>query len=365
MALLTLIRRLIGRSCETPANGAEASPTAASAADAPAPSNFVEEPPFAPVPAPSKTSAPDEEIVIPENEWWHAAPVEDAPAAARPPGGVDAALREQLVRVLDDPNCELPRLPQVAQRALFMLSRDDVEYQRLAELVGQEPALTADVLRVANSVIYRGVEEVRRLDHAFARLGQRTLRQIVMATTVKGMAIRTGGADRSIGEQLWQAALASAVLVEEVGKRVGLGGDEMFLIGLLHDIGSMAILNVVHRHEQRHKRQLPREAFDSLCRDWHEHIGLRLSDAWNLPAPLPEIIASHHREPADDDPHAKRRRVVQFVDACCGRLGYAANPPGDFFALPGAVGLGFQDDDETRRFLRTLPAVLAEKAALF
>ena len=78
------------------------------------------------------------------------------------------------------------------RRALVMLRDPSVDFGRLAELIEQDPATSAQLLKVANSVAYGGINKVARLDLAFARLGCRTLRSVILAITTKGLMIRTG-----------------------------------------------------------------------------------------------------------------------------------------------------------------------------
>ena len=312
---------------------------------------------------------PDEQPeVMPESEltgWW--TPDGETTVVAPPLTGderlVDRDLHDHLVRVLDDPDLALPRLPQIAQRALIMLHDPGVDFGRLAELIEQDPAVAAEVLRIANSVAYRGIAEVARLDLAFARLGSRTLRSIILALSTKGLMIQTGAAERSRGEELWQRALVSGIVLEQFSDSARLSRDEAFMLGLLHDIGMLAVLRVLHDYERTGGRRVPRPLFDRLCGEWHEHIGLRLADAWNLPKPLPDIIGNHHRDLRDDDPLLYTRSLVQFADVVCAMLEYAPYVPYDFFALPCVRRIGLQNDTATCRKLAVLPELIAQRIA--
>ena len=81
---------------------------------------------------------------------------------------MDGNLYEALVAVLRDPALELPRMSHVAQRGLQLLSNVDVDFGRLARIFATDPAIAAEILKVANSPLYRGVREINRLDLAIA-----------------------------------------------------------------------------------------------------------------------------------------------------------------------------------------------------
>jgi len=288
--------------------------------------------------------------------WW----VSEARTAAPPTDKemTDQTLYDRLVRVVDDAEFKLPRLSRVAQQALCLLNDEKVDHARLASAVQQDAAIAAEVLRLANSPLYRGIVVIKRLDVAIGRLGRRVLQSIVLAETVKGLAILTGGPQRSLGEELWQRSLASAVVLEQFAPRFKLAPDEQFLVGLLHDIGMLAILRVMLDYEAENGRQTPRPVFDRLCDEWHEHIGLGLAEAWNLPDPLPALIASHHATPEIDDPLQTRRLLVQAADAACAMLGYAPAGPESFFGLHCVQRLGLHPNAEVCRLLEPLPELV-------
>lgn len=272
---------------------------------------------------------------------------------------IDAALHKAIVAVVREPDLELPRLPQVAQQALALLAQPDSRARQLAALIEQDPMLAAAVLRTANSAMYRGVSEITRLEPAFARIGQRSLRGIVLSENVKALAIRvTSGGERSLGHELWQRSIASATIAARFADRVKMSEDEAFLTGLLHDIGMLAVLRIVHDYQKTHGRRVSRTLFDVLCDEWHEHLGLRLADAWNLPTPLPELIAGHHQEPTVADPLRGQRHLLQFTDVVTAMLEYSPYVAYDFFNMPCVAAMGLRDDAATRTMLMELPAVI-------
>jgi HD-like signal output (HDOD) protein len=328
-------------------------PAALDAAAAPAPA--------APADAPADATAAD--------VWWAARPAGGAAPEPADEGDPEAleqlhdGLYRELGALVDDPNPDLPRLPHVTERAMVMLGSVDVDYRALAGVVSEDPALTAQVLRVANSALYGGVQQVRSLELAFARLGQRTVRGTIMSATLRALSIRLEGSGprRTLGEDIWRRALASGVAMSTLAPPCGRDPDEAFLHGLLHDMGLWLVLLVVHRHTQRTGARVPRSVFERLAAEWHEHAGRRLSEAWNLPAPLPDLIMSHHKLPAADDRLAPERCLIMTGDACCALLGYGPYQPYDLFQLPCVQRLGLADTPDVHTLLRGLPERIAER----
>jgi len=268
-------------------------------------------------------------------------------------------------RDFHDPNLDLPTLPRVPHRALVMLRDPNVDYGKLAAVVKEDPATAADVLRVANSAAYGRLFKVAGLETAFVRLGRRTVRSILMATALKRLTIRTGGTKRTLGEELWQQAIVSGVLLGQIGQRYAMQEDEAFLLGLLHDIGKLALLRILHEYHKTQGGTLSRPIFEGVCAQWHEPLGLRLASAWKLTYPLPAIIGNHHGQPDESDPLYLHRLLVQFADVTCAMLSYGPYVPYDFFALPCIRGLGIEDADRWQNWLTCVPALIAEQAGVF
>ncbi len=300
-------------------------------------------------------SAQEPEPEIPEG-WW--TPAE--PPVTRPPSyrgrvqPVDVGLYDELKGFLADPNLKLPQVPQVTQELLSLLDQDNVSFARAAEVAQRDSVITAEILRIANSSQFRGIREIRRLDMAFARLGVKQLRSVLLGVTMKAIAIHTGGNKKSLGEQLWQQSMASAAASAGFAQRYDLGPEDAFMAGLLHDIGMLVMLKLIHDFQGRGHQRITLSMFYALTEEWHEHLGLRLADSWNLPSPLPELIGQHHTFPKIDDPLWKLRSIVMLSDATCALLRYARYVPYDLFALPAAQKLCFAKTPANCKFLADL-----------
>lgn len=307
-----------------------------------------------------------DEAPPPAPGWWvpRGEPVSTVGAISTGTAPVDAELYDALRAALTDPQLELPRIPQVANRALMMLRDSSTDFHELAGTIETDQALTAAVLRTANSAMYRGYHEITNLEQAFLRIGQRALRGMILGFSVKHLAIRTGGPQRTIGEELWRRSTASAVICAYFGVPHGLPADELTLVGLLHDIGMLGVSRVMNDFQLRTGRKLPRALFDQMSREWHEHLGLRLADEWNLPSPLPELIGNHHREPDAHDPLAIHRRLIMLSEVICSMLEIAPYVPYDFFNLACVQALGIQDDEATRLRLLRLPDLIRARAEM-
>lgn len=275
-------------------------------------------------------------------------------------GLVDRDLYEHLSHILDDAQLELPRLPRVTQRAMQLVRDPDVCFASLAAVVRGDSALTIAVLRVANSPPYRGLSDPPTLESAFARLGLRTLASIVLTCSLHDL-MRTGNGEPTLADGLWQRSLASAVITTRFAHLCRIDEGEALLLGLLHDVGSLAVCGLLGDYQKAHGRRVSRLLFDRLCVEWHERIGMRLAEQWELPGALRDVIAAHHGRPDDDDPLRRERLLVQVADCVCALLRYAPYVAYDFFELPCVCGLGLREERAVLDLLTPLPELIEER----
>jgi len=179
----------------------------------------------------------------------------------------------------------LPSLPDVAIEVRRMVEAD-APLAQLAAVIGRDPALSARLIKVANSASMRGRSPVEEIRGAIQRLGLRLVRSLVHNLAII-QAFQHG--DRRLQEQLravlehsMEIAVLSHALAAEYTR---LNADEAMLAGLIHDIGKLPLLRrVCDMPEFRGDA----ERFKGPCHQLHARIGARVLEAWNF---LPELVA--------------------------------------------------------------------------
>lgn len=190
------------------------------------------------------------------------------------------------------------------------------KYERLSALLSADPLLAARVLRVANSAFFGRQRNVGSIDAALAVLGTQAVSAIAMASTFDG-AFRGVAADREALDSLRQHSLWTAVIARrcaQLGRFGDCSGDDAFIVGLMHDLGSLVQLQLA---EQGGPAAL-------LAVD-HALLGAALLHDWNLPADLIEAVRVHH----DAEAAAGRREVPGVLWAANALANAAAAMPGD------------------------------------
>lgn len=212
----------------------------------------------------------------------------------------------------------IPSLPAVLQKLDELLRDPNVGMQEVGALVGQDPPLAAKVLRIANSSYYGLREPVVTIEHAAGVLGINALRNMIMEATMFKAWAHLENNDTVDIAQLWRHSILSGRIAQRVASSIGglpVTKEEMYVAGLLHDIGRLALLDAFPREtlqalelakkDKRLKIECEREVIGLD----HAQVGGLIARRWSLPKPATFAILNHHSLQGS----AEELRVVAVV----------------------------------------------------
>jgi len=200
---------------------------------------------------------------------------------------------------------DLPAPPKDSIRIVQACSRIGIDSRDLAEIVSNDPVLTAELLRVANSAFFGLASQVKSVTRAVTVLGNRALRNLVLCISMRD-ALRKDSIPGFDIDAYWEDALRRAVSARCLAELAGLDADECFTAGLLQDFGLLVML-YLHPEQVEHweslaaatpdqRRDLEVEFFQTT----HDEVGLTLAQSWDLPADLAIAMGYHHDGPPDE-----------------------------------------------------------------
>lgn len=193
----------------------------------------------------------------------------------------------------------LPAMPAIAIKILEATRNPDLTPQQLATLIAQDPATSAQVLRVANSSLFPRRRDVSSIPIAVAVLGMNLCASVAITVALVG-AMRQGNAPSFPSTRYWRRSLLSAIIAHRLGQQMGVHNvAELFIAGLLQDIGILALSNCVgggydemYARVSNHQELLLAE-HDIFGAD-HADIGVWLLNDWALPIQIVEAISNSH-----------------------------------------------------------------------
>ncbi|HUU85733.1 MAG TPA: GGDEF domain-containing protein [Phycisphaerae bacterium] len=211
----------------------------------------------------------------------------------------------------------LPTLPVVALKLIELTQMPDVSAAAIAEVIQNDPALSAKLLKLANSSMFGMPKKIASLQQATVILGLRTVKVMVLSFSV--MDCFEGPADgRFDFEKYWRRSLSMAVGAKLLADAVSdLRRDEAFVGGLLADIGMMAAVRCAAQEYEPVTRAYAlrtvpiQEVEEEILGVTHATISSHLLAHWGLPDMLCEAVAAHHGE--GHDALEGRRRALGGV----------------------------------------------------
>jgi len=175
-------------------------------------------------------------------------------------------------------------------------SDDGVSMNTLARHVESDPALTAAVLRAANSPIYGLARQVGSVKLALVLMGMNELRAIALGVGVFGAL--SDNLPGGLREHLWNHSLYAAATAGTLARRIGIATNgEVFVAGLLHDIGRLALLKIFGKDYEAlglSEEQDLMEREEDLFGCAHPQAGGWLAEEWRFPETLLDAIVMHH-----------------------------------------------------------------------
>lgn len=233
----------------------------------------------------------------------------------------EAALVEQ-VRAHFHTNPPPPTsLPPMAMQVISAVARPDVSFPELTRLIAQDPGLTAGVVRVANSPVFAGAQQVDTLREAVTRLGLSEVGRVAGMVAARALFQPLARTEQGLFPQRWQQLFSESVVTARSGAALamrvrGARADHVFLAGLLHDVGRTAALRSVALLQMSGAFDpLPVEVLDRVLEAVHVDLGGACHQAWELPRLATLVAVRHHDRGLPADGEYVDVHVVRLMSA--------------------------------------------------
>jgi putative nucleotidyltransferase with HDIG domain len=222
-------------------------------------------------------------------------------------------------------NLELIALPELVMKLSQMVDDPRCSANDIANVILQDAALSAHLLRIANSPFYSLPSKVDSVSLAITIIGTRQLRDMILATTVVNHF-------NSVPDNLipintfWQHNIACASASSIIAKRMNSRHHEhYFLAGLLHDIGKLVMCiaepelsRETHNQAETSENNL-HEIEQGVFGFTHNEVGAELLRQWNFPESLIEPVL-HHHNPGKAKQYLPETAAVHLANAIANTL---------------------------------------------
>jgi len=191
-------------------------------------------------------------------------------------------------------------------------TQDDKDVEYLSVIVGRNPVLAAELLRIANSAYFGFAGEINSVARAINIIGHQALRNIALCIAMRDT-LKSDQLPAFPVCEFWEATLRRAVCSRSLAAVAGLDQETCFTVGLLQDFGLLVLFYLNHNRISEWPnlaQQTPDQRQDQelqLFGMTHDNVGLQLAKAWGLPQELEIAIGFHHQGVDQELPEQARR----------------------------------------------------------
>lgn len=208
----------------------------------------------------------------------------------------ETSARETIIRLAQ----KLPTSPHIFGRLGRLLGDLNSDLEGIVKIVAVDSGLTARVIRLSNSVFFRGDEPVRSLEEAVSRVGFREMHRIVGVATSEQI-FQTGLPVYNLtSAEVWENSVVTALAMERLARIVGEDESEAYTVGLLRPIGKL-VLDMLIQAEHPGINCPESETLDlpKWERAWaavtSNEAGSMILEEWKMPAAVVQGLRDHYR----------------------------------------------------------------------
>lgn len=193
-------------------------------------------------------------------------------------------IRNEILNAIQSDELILPTMPEVALRLRDVANDPNVDANKIATVISSDAALTARIIKIANSPLVRGVTSVEDLQMAISRMGIAYTSNLAIGIAMEQLFQATSEAVDDRLRKTWEHSTEVAGLSHVLCRHfTNLSPDQATLGGLVHEIGTLPILLWADDHDWDEK------LIDDVIERLHPEFGRMILEAWDFPADLYQI----------------------------------------------------------------------------
>ncbi|TVM03692.1 MAG: hypothetical protein CV087_03835 [Candidatus Brocadia sp. WS118] len=210
----------------------------------------------------------------------------------------------------------LPYITTVVLRLMEIISNPDVSVHEVVGAIKKDQGLVARVFKVANSTFYGRLKKADNLNDAVVTLGLRGLNSLVLAEAVKQVLMTADVGDQSLWKHAVKVSIASVVLANELRCDAF---DDALVGGLVHDIGKAFIEGVYPEIPSLIEQKVVKDRVTyedaelSIVGFDHAEIGALITEKWNFPPKMIDVIRHHHTPNDMKDVCVESQELIRII----------------------------------------------------
>lgn len=196
-------------------------------------------------------------------------------------------VKADILKQLENDELVLPTLPEVALQIRDIAENPDSAIPDMVEVISKDAGISARIIRVCNSPLLRGAQEIESLQMAVMRLGMEYTANLSIGLAMEQMFQATSDHIDKRLREVWTKSSEIAGISHVLCKHyTNLRPDQATLAGLMHQIGVLPILVYAEEHSN-----LLRDSFtlDNVINELAPLLGEKILTTWDFPAEVAAV----------------------------------------------------------------------------
>ncbi len=222
------------------------------------------------------------------------------------------------IKELIEKELNLPSPPAIAVKILNAVQQDEAALTALGDIIATDPALTAKMLKVANSGIFTCNGTITNINRAMSILGTNIIKNIALSFVIANE-LNDNVQTNFDFDRFWRSSVTSAVAAELLSRVLDCKNDDIFVTALLQDIGILVIsltkgdeyntlLHEAHITDgDLLKLEKKKYGFN------HQQVGYALLMSWNFPDIICDPVLYHHNPEKADDSYQSSAQTIYYA----------------------------------------------------
>ena len=236
------------------------------------------------------------------------------------------SLLERIQGLIEKETFALPVFSETAFRLRSMTAKD-CDLREVESVIIRDQALASEVLRVANSAFYRGLSEISTIRSAVMRIGLKEVIKIVSIVSERSKYEARDPMLIPMVRGLWQQTFAASLAADWTARKLNHKGyEEVFLAGLLHDIGELVLIRALDelKTQEGSRAGLSPELVEEVLVTAHAVTGFNYLNQRRIPEVYCRIARDHHQ--STFDPQDTVMALVRLADLAVRKVGISLDP---------------------------------------
>ena len=222
----------------------------------------------------------------------------------------------------------IPASSEITCNAIEVIGKNESTVTDIADIIKKDAMLSTRLIAIANSMMYRGSRDSNTLEEAITRLGMKETNNYLWVLANSALYDSSNNIFKTVLDKSKSHSLATAECAQIIAKHLNLENpSEYYYMGLLHDIGSVLIIQILEEMDAENRPKDEIETYN-IIQDLHDEFGAELLSIWKMPDRIINI-ALHHGNPEASDNYAAELNVICTANIMAMHLGYDMSPGDD------------------------------------